>query len=92
MGDKRIRIKNTSRGPLHIMRLWDPSHEQKVVATDYKHNESGVIRNQRIVKKQVHGSFLLRPGEVSEELPDAAARSEQIAGLHRAKLVAVFPA
>ena len=92
MTGKMVKIKNTSNGPLFIDKTWEPGAEHRVVVTNYHREGSGYQRTQSVAKKILPGAMHLLPGQVSDPLPEAAARSVQVAGLHRAKMIKVFPA
>lgn len=89
--EKKIRLKNTHTGPLHLIKVWDEPKTIQVVTSRYKKEGKDFERKVGLVKKDLHESFRLLPGELSEPLPERAARSDQIIGLHKSGMIRVFP-
>lgn len=85
-----VKVKNTSGGPLAIMRTWDAPVESTRWQSTWKRAEGGMKRTVRKVVHTVPSAFHLADGE-EVTLPRAAANSDQIVGLHAAGRIKVTP-
>lgn len=88
-----VKVRNETRGPLPIMRTWQPESSRKVhkvVVSTWKKKEDGYHRSYAVESRRPPAAFNLAAGE-EVILPRAAANSDQIVGLHRARMISVTP-